>query len=166
MPVVENGVYFLREQYFLDFPDPYLKRNENERRPHYYALRDKRTSLLWMIPFTKSPGKLADYGRRIKDGKRCDVYHPTFIGGIQGLLLMADMIPVTETYIKEPYTISGIPVVFKDTRDIKEINSKARKIWALLHRGVKFTKTQPDILAIEKQLIDLNASGENNTPKR
>ncbi len=159
--IVENGVYFLKDQYFADFPDPYLMRNDNEQRPHYYALRDAKTGFLWMVPFTKSPKKLEDYKRRIRRDGRCDIYHPTFIGGIHGLLLIVDMIPVTESYIKKPYTISGIPVVFKDTSDIKSINSKARKIIALIRRGVKFIPTQPNVLAIEKQLTDeKNINGE------
>ena len=109
---------------------------------------------MWLIPFSKQPGKLADYMRRTADGKTCDIFHPTTLGGIRGVLLIADMIPMLECYIKEPYTIGDKPVIYKDTSDIRIINQKTHKVLALLRRGVKFTKTQPDVFSIEKQLLN------------
>jgi len=149
----ENGVYFLRDQFFLDFPDPYLKGNHSGRRPHYYAFRDNATGLLWMIPLSKQHGKLADYVRRTAGGRICDVYHLTALGGVSGVLLIADMFPIIEDYIREPYTMEGQPVVFKDKSDIRAIDVKVRKVMAMLRRGVKFTKTQPDVFKIERELL-------------
>ena len=63
------------------------------------------------------------------------------------------MLPVTEQYVKEPHTIAGKPVIFKDTSDIKAIGIKARRVIAMLRRGAKFTPTQPDVISIEKQLV-------------
>ena len=149
----ENGVYFLKDQFFADFPDPYLKGNHDGRRPHYYAFRDKTTGLLWMIPFSRQPSKLADYARRTAQGKTCDIFHLTSLGGVAGVLLVADMFPVVERYIRGPYTIDGVPVVFKDKSNIQVINTKVRKVMAMLRRGVKFTKTQPDVFRIERKLL-------------
>jgi len=50
----ERGFYVLKDQFFVDFPDPYLKGNKGEHRPHYFALRDKKTQLIWMIPMVIS----------------------------------------------------------------------------------------------------------------
>ena len=40
-------------------------------------------------------------------------------------------------------------------KTIKEIDKKARKVLAMLKRGVKFTPTQPDVLAILEKLNKL-----------
>ena len=34
----ERGFYVIKDQFFVDFPDPYLKGNKGEHRPHYFAL--------------------------------------------------------------------------------------------------------------------------------
>jgi hypothetical protein len=153
MNVSKYGIYLLRDNYFADFPDPCLKGNHSERRPHYFACVDARTGLWWFIPISSRQSKLDDYARRTKNGRPCDVFHPVTLGGREGVLLIADMFPVIEKYIKGPYTISGGPVVFKDTGIIKAIERKTRKVMVLLRRGVKFTPTQPDVFLIEKQLI-------------
>jgi hypothetical protein len=154
MDICKYGVYLLRDEYFSDFSDPYLKGNHGERRPHYFAFPDERTKLLWFIPFSSQQKKLDDYAARSKGGRVCDVFHPVSLGGRRGVLLIADMFPVIERYVKEPYTVSGVPVVFKDTAVIRAVERKARKVLALLRRGVKFTRTQPDVLAIEKRLLE------------
>ena len=50
--------YYIDDQYFKDFPDPYLMQNKekvNEQlhdRPCFYAFQDSNTQLFWMIPFS------------------------------------------------------------------------------------------------------------------
>lgn len=41
----ERGFYVIKDQFFVDFPDPYLKGNKGEHRPHYFALRDPKANL-------------------------------------------------------------------------------------------------------------------------
>lgn len=45
----QYGFYVIKDIFFTDFPDPYLKGNKNENRPHYYAVQDHNTGLYWMI---------------------------------------------------------------------------------------------------------------------
>lgn len=153
MNILPHGVYYISDSFFTDFPDPYLKGNKGERRPYYYCYKDASTGLLWMIPFTSQPTKLLDYQNRISSGRPVDIFHPTILDGRSGLLLIADMFPVVERYISQPYCISAVPVVYKDSSDIKAIDKKARKIIALLRKGIRFTKTQPDVFSIEKALL-------------
>lgn len=153
MTVVKHGVYHISDQFFIDFPDPFLKANKSEKRPHYFCFIDTKTGLYWMIPFTSQPLKVADYQKRLQDGRKTDIFHPTMLDGISGVLLIADMFPITDKYIASAYEILGLPVVFKDMTEIKAIEKKAYKILALLRRGIKFTSTQPDILRIEAELI-------------
>ena len=53
----ERGFYVIRDKFFEDFPDPYLKGNKEERRPHYFAFKDKKTHLMWMIPLSSRTAK-------------------------------------------------------------------------------------------------------------
>ncbi len=40
MNLIEHGVYFVKDQYFEDFPSEHWMFNKGEKRPHYYALKD------------------------------------------------------------------------------------------------------------------------------
>ncbi len=55
----------------------------------------------------------------------------------------------------------GQPVRMADPRIIQELEKNAKKIVNLLHRGVRFTPTQPDIIKIEKIMLEeLQTTGE------
>ena len=53
-----------------------------------------------------------------------------------------------------PYIRGGQPVRIADPHLIKESDKTARKIINLLHRGVRFTPTQPDVIRIEKTMLE------------
>lgn len=152
MNVIDGGVYFLEDQYYADFPDPYLKSNKGEARPFYYVFRDSKTGLLWMIPFSSQPRKIALAKKKASEGKT-DIFHLTKLDGRDGVMLIADMCPVTEAYIKSEFHITGQHVVYKDTTEKGIILRKARKVLALLRRGVVFSPTQPNVLQIEAELM-------------
>ena len=63
------------------------------------------------------------------------------------------MFPVTAEYIDGQYIKGGQPVRIADPKMIQELEKNAKKIINLLHRGVRFTPTQPDILKIEKIML-------------
>lgn len=159
MVIVEGGFYILSDRYFDDFPDPNLKQNKAERRPFYFCVKDVKTGLLWMVPLLSSPSKVTLAKRKISEGKT-DLFHPALLGGKEGVMLIADMCPVRSVYIKCPYSILDIPVVFKDRSEIEAVLRKVSKVKALLRRGVHFTDTPPDIFIIERALL---AQLENET---
>lgn len=76
MAIIEHGFYILDEQFFVDFPDEYLKGNKTENRPHYYCLTDPKTGLAWMIPLSN---QIEKYERlideRLSHGRPCDILH-------------------------------------------------------------------------------------------
>ena len=152
MEIVEGGFYILSDQYFEDFPDPYLKQNKAERGPFYYCAKDLKTEFLWMVPLSSSANKVALAKRKISEGKT-DLFYPTLLGGKEGVMLIADMCPVSPDYVKCHYTILDIPVVFKDRSEMEAIARKVSKVKALLRRGTRFTDTPPDIFKIEQALI-------------
>lgn len=64
------------------------------------------------------------------------------------------MFPVTEEYVEREYMIAGNHLKVTSEQEIQIINRKAKKILAMLKHGVKFSPTQPDVLKIEKCLIE------------
>lgn len=154
MNTVVNGFYIIDEQFFIDFPDPYLKGNKAENRPHYFCFKDNKTGLLWVIPLST---KIEKYQRiidqRLSKNQSCDILHIIELANKKECLLIQDMFPISERYIKREYTISGVHLVMKDRKRIGEIDIKARKILALIRKGITFTATQPDVLFIEQQLL-------------
>ena len=75
------------------------------------------------------------------------------IFGHKSALLFQDMFPVLPKYISGPY-IKGKQIVrITDPRLIQSLEKNARKILNLLHHGVFFTPTQPDINRIESILL-------------
>ena len=63
-----------------------------------------------------------------------------------------DMFPITEEYIEREYTIAGNHLMLTSERTAREIEQKARKVMGMLKRGIKFTPTQPDVMAILEKL--------------
>jgi len=66
------------------------------------------------------------------------------------------MFPITEEYIEREYTIAGNHMLLTSEHTAREIEQKARKVMGMLKRGVKFTPTQPNIMAMLKKLQDFS----------
>ena len=50
MQFVSGHLYFIKDSFFEYVDDPNLMINyQNSSRPHYYAVRDRKTNLYWMI---------------------------------------------------------------------------------------------------------------------
>ena len=67
--------YFIKDEFFLDFPDPYLMQNKgpSHDRPCFYAWKDTATGLYWMIPFSSKVQKFREiYQKKIRRYGRCD----------------------------------------------------------------------------------------------
>lgn len=62
------------------------------------------------------------------------------------------MFPITEEYIEWEYTIAGNHLMLTSEHTAREIEQKARKVVGMLKRGIKFTTTQPDVMAILEKL--------------
>ena len=48
----KTGFYIIKDKFFEDMPDPYLKGNKAGNRPHYYCFEDNSTGIYWMIPLS------------------------------------------------------------------------------------------------------------------
>lgn len=151
----ERGFYIIKDQFFVDFPDPFLKGNKGEHRPHYFALRDPKTDLIWMIPMSSRAEKYkAIMDRKMDSGKSCDTLHICRLdNGVMNVFLLQDMFPITEDYISAEYTIGGNHLMLTSDREAAIILRKARRTINMIHRGIRFTPTQPDVLKIEAALL-------------
>ena len=45
----KTGFYIIKDMFFGDMSDPYLKGNKEGNRPHYYCFEDTCTGIYWMI---------------------------------------------------------------------------------------------------------------------
>jgi len=150
----KTGFYIIKEKFFEDMPDPYLKGNKAGNRPHYYCFEDSSTGIYWMIPLSSRIDKY----RRImekkeKAGKPCDIlYIVKLDDNRESAFLIQDMFPITEEYIEREYTIAGNHLMLTSEHTAREIEQKARKVMGMLKRGIKFTPTQPDVMTILEKL--------------
>ncbi len=161
-------LYYITDQYFIDFPDPYLMKNketiagEVHDRPCFYSFEDKNTGLFWMIPFLSQVEKYQKYyDRKINKYKRCDTITFGNVLGHKKAFLIQNMCPVTSEYVKNEYidSVSNAPVRV-DGKFEKELLEKAKRVLALQRNGVDLIF--PDVLTIEKQLIGTNQEREKN----
>lgn len=156
MEISMGSLYFVSDDFFKKIQDPYLKINyEDTKRPHYFAFKDSKTELYWLVPCSS---KIDKFERLIL--KKQEQYKPTDTIKIvkvfdhKTVLLFQDMFPVIARYIDGRYMKGGQPVRIADPKLIQGLEKNAKKIINLLHRGVRFTPTQPDIIKIEKIMLE------------
>lgn len=61
----KTGFYIIKDKFFEDMSDPYLKGNKAGNRPHYYCFEDTSAGVYWMIPLSSRIDKY----RRIIENK-------------------------------------------------------------------------------------------------
>lgn len=150
----KTGFYIIKDKFFEDMSDPYLKGNKGANRPHYYCFEDTSIGIYWMIPLSS---RIDKYRRIIEKkeaaGKPCDILHVVKLDdNRESVFLIQDMFPITEAYLEREYTIAGNHLMLTSEHTAKEIARKAKKVMAMLKRGIKFTPTQPDIAMILRKL--------------
>lgn len=152
--MVERGFYIIKDKFFENMNDPYLKGNKEANRPHYYCYKEEETGLYWMIPLSSRIDKYKKIiSQRLIWGKSCDILHIMKLdNGKESVFLIQDMFPITEQYIERMYTISGNHLMVTSEHSALEIEKKAKKVVNMLKRGVKFTPTQPNINRIIEKL--------------
>ncbi len=69
MDYQEGYVYHIKDEYFIKANDPSLMQNKENGtyRPTFYCMRDKKTSLLWLVPLSSRVEKYqAIYDKQIE----------------------------------------------------------------------------------------------------
>lgn len=153
--MVEHGFYIIDDRFFEDFPDPYLKGNKEEKRPHYFTIQDKKTGLYWFIPMSSQVDKYRKILSLREERKQpCDILHIAKLdNGKESVFLIQDIFPVSEKYVKKKYTIAGNHLRVTSEKLAKTIDKKAKRILSLIKRKVVLLPTQPNTLKIEQELL-------------
>jgi len=106
--MVENGLYKIKDDYYVDFPHEKHIHNKSGR-PFYYAVKDK-LGVYWLIPLST---QLDAYKTKIQKVERkrgkgnCLSYHTGVIAGQERVFRVCDMIPITSEYIAGEFTLDG-----------------------------------------------------------
>ena len=150
----KTGFYIIKDKFFEDMPDSYLKGNKAGNRPHFYCFEESTTGIYWMIPLSSKVDKFKRIiEQKEKAGKPCDILHIVKLDDDrESVFLIQDMFPITENYIEREYTIAGNHLMLTSEHVAKEIEQKARKVVGMLKRGVRFLPTQPDVIGILNKL--------------
>jgi len=156
MELKTGRLYFVSDNFFEKINDPYLKTNyATTSRPHYFAFQDSKALLYWLVPVSSKVEKFETIIKRKQDRHQpTDSIKIVKIMDEKRALLFQDMFPIRKEYIKEPYIMGGQPVAISDPNVLMELEKTAHKVISLLHRGIKFTPTQPDAVRIEKIMLD------------
>ena len=152
MQIKENGLCIIADRYFSDFPSIRHMSNNHENRPYYLVIRGQ-GNIFWMVPLSSNVEK---YRKKIESDEEkygnCLYYYIARVKDTDSVFLVGNTIPVTEEYIKKPFTINGVPFVIEDKQDVKTITSKLRRYLAMVRNGKM--KPAVDILGIEKKLLN------------
>ena len=156
MEFTRGKLYFISDDLFEIASDPYLKRDhEDTKRPHYFVLRDKKTGLFWVVPCSSKADKYQRIiDQRIAYNKEVDTIKIVDIFDRKTVLLFQDMFPVKSEHIMGPYIKRNQVVGIYDPQIIDKLERTAEKIIRLLRNGIKFTPTQPDVLRLERRLLE------------
>lgn len=151
----EGHFYFIKDQYFIDFPDPFLMQNKGQQhdRPCFYAFKDNNTGFYWMIPFSSKVVKFKQiYQSKVNRNGRCDTIDFGPVLGHEKAFLIQNMFPITQDYMKEEYidSNSNVPVRINGAFET-QLTNKARRVLTLQRRG--FNLIYPDVLSIEQKLL-------------
>ncbi|MDO4281417.1 MAG: hypothetical protein Q4C56_07295 [Peptococcaceae bacterium] len=155
MALIPGHVYFVRDEFFDLVQDPYLMQNKTTtKRPHYYAIKDRKTHLYWMIPCSS---KIEKYQRIIERQKQRGHAVTTIkietIAGRRFALLFQNMFPISEKYVT-PYLRSGYPVRIGNPDTVLHLERTANQVIGMIRAGIQFTRYQPDALRIEKIMLE------------
>lgn len=156
---METGhFYYIKDQYFVDFPDKYLMQNKEivnddiHNRPCFYAFEDIKTGLYWLIPFSSQVSKFKKvYKKKIARYNHCDTIVFGEVLGYEKAFLIQNMCPVISRYIENEYVDikSNYPVRISRILE-KELITKAKKVLAMQRKGINIIF--PDVLFIEKEI--------------
>ena len=151
--------YFIKEQFFVDYPDPYLMKNKEvingieHKRPCFFTFRDSSTGLYWMIPISSQLRKFKPIAAK-KSARFgfCDTIVFGDVLGHEKAFLIQNMFPIIDSYVDSEYQDSRalIPVRVDGVFEA-ELITKAKKVLALQRTGAQFIF--PNVLEIEKDLL-------------
>ena len=151
-----------KDEYFEKVLDSKLMQNKENGtyRPTFYCLRDKKTSLLWMVPLSTRVEKFrAIHDKQVQKYGRCLTIVLGEFDGREAAFLLQNMFPVREYYLDHIHTRNNNPVPVKHSIH-KEVSTNMKRIRQLHARGKKVVF--PNITRLEQiMLAELREQGPN-----
>lgn len=153
-----GNFYFLKENYFTDFPDRKLLRNHpaDEQgphdRPYFCAFCDSRNpDIYWMVPLSSRIDKFREIRhRKVQQWGYCDTILLRRISKRTQAVLIQNMCPISIHYIKNLCTLSNGPLRASSSTT-EEIQRKAKGVLAKhLHQQMRII--EPDVRSIYSTL--------------
>ena len=150
--------YYIKDQYFLDFPDSSLMQNKDadanglHGRPCYLCFTDEENDIFWFIPISSRVEKYKKiYDKKVEKYKHCDTIQFANVLGKERAFLIQNMCPVTLEYIDYEYKSSdGSPVEIQKNKAFKIIRKAKRVLQIAKNDNSKIVFS--DIIKIEEAL--------------
>jgi hypothetical protein len=152
--------YFIKDQFFIDYPDRYLMKNKEvvagvlHHRPCFFTFLDASTGLYWMIPISSQLSKFKPIAEKkaIKYGGTCDTIVFGDVLGYEKAFLIQNMFPIIDSYVDSEYKDSRALISVEVNKILEaELITKAKKVLALQRGGGKFIF--PNVIEIEQDLL-------------
>ena len=152
--------YFLKQEYFQDFPDNNLMHNKEKLnnelhdRPCFFAFQDSlNPEISWLVPFSSKTDKYRRiYEKKMEKYSRCDTIVFGDVLGHKKAFLIQNMCPATSKYISCEYIDSASNTSVRISGNLeKELITKSKRVLLLQRQGKGLIF--PDVLKIESELI-------------
>ena len=155
--MADAQLYFLSDQYYLDFPDEKLMKNKDtingelHNRPCFFAFPDsKHPEIYWIVPISSQYDKFkAIEQKKIKKYGKCITIRFGTVLGRSTAFLIQNMCPATKDYLQAYIDKNNLPICI-DNRISADVSKNARIALAMAKRGAKVIF--PDIFTIYNKL--------------
>ncbi len=150
-------LYFLTDQYYIDFPDDKLMRNKDiidgtpHNRPCFFAFPDAfNENIYWIVPISSKYEKYKKIEQaKIQKYGKCDTIRFGTVLDRNTAFLIQNMCPATEKYLIAYIDKNNTPIRIDD-RIAEDVSKNARLVLAKAKRGAKVVF--PDIFKIYQAL--------------
>lgn len=155
--MLDAQLYFLSDQYYIDFPDDKLMQNKDmidgirHSRPCFLAFPDsKNPSIYWLVPISSRYEKYQKIAQsKIEKYGRCNTIRFGTVLGRNAAFLIQNMCPVTEFYLTAYIDKNKVPIRLDD-RIVEDVTKNAREVLAIARRGAKVIF--PDVFKLYQEL--------------
>lgn len=155
--MAQAQLYFLSDQYYLDFPDDKLMKNKDmidgvpHSRPCFFAFPDsKAPEIYWIIPISSKYEKFKQIAeKKIQKYGKCNTIRFGTVLGRRTAFLIQNMCPATEKYLIAYIDKNNQPIRIDD-RIAADVVKNAREVLGMAKRGAKVIF--PDVFRIYRSL--------------
>ncbi len=153
--LITGGMYKIKDIFYEKFNDKNLTMNRGKGRPFYFCMKDNKNPLIyWMIPMST---KVEKAEKIIKDKfhgneKKCWNFVINDTDRRKSVFMIQDIFPVIEKYIEKKYMAGKEHYIIKNSKLLKRVLQKSKKIIKIKFSKKDFLNFSTDIVAMYKKL--------------